>query len=450
MDELLHSFIRQAPVAVMVRAALARALADSTLDELFERTAQSQYTRELTFSARSKLLAKVTFGTHKSIHAACRLTEGIPTSLSAVYQKLQGVEPAVLEALVQQTAERLAAVRSALPLPAAAAGPAGLRVRMLDGNFLAGTDRRLACLRGSGAAALPGMALVVRDDPSGLLTDLIPCEDAYTNERALAERFLPRVRPEELWLMDRNFCTADYLGGIQARGAFFLVRHHAGTHLQALGAEVAAGSNASGDVSEQEVLAGRLRCRLIRVRLFGPLRDGATEVRLLTNVPRCQAGAAQLAELSRRRWSLETSFQELTVNLRCEVNTLGYPKAALFAFALAVVAYNALVVVQSAVAAGQGQRRAEVSTYYLGAEVAAVSAGMAMVLPGPFWERYARMSVGAFAAWLLGIARELDGRRYRKAVRGPKQPVQVQRGKRGGHRSTARELLKQKKPPSKG
>jgi hypothetical protein len=450
MDELLQQFIRQAPVAVMVRAALARALADSTLDELFERTASAQYTKELTFSTLARLLAEVTFGAHKSVHAAYQLRqEGVAASLSAVYQKLKGVEPAVLEALVGETSDRLAEIFEALPLPGPR-GPAGLKVRMLDGNFLAGTDHRLECLRGAGAAALPGMSLVVRDGHSGLLTELIPCEDAYTNERSLYERFLARVGPGEVWLMDRNFCTTNYLAGIAARRSYFLVRHHASTHLEPVGAEVAAGANASGDISEQEVGAGELRCRCIRVRLFKPLRDGSTEVRLLTNVPRAQASAAELADTSRQRWSIETAFQELTCNLRCEVNTLGYPKAALFAFALAVVAYDVLVVVQAAVAAGQGKRKDEVSTYYLGAEVAATSVGMAIVLPGSSWERFARMGAAEFAGWLLGVAQGLKGERYRKSPRGPKKPVAIKRGQRGEHRSTARELLKQKKPPSKG
>ena len=449
MEGLFDEFIRQAPVSVMVRAALAHALADSTLDELFRRTADAQYTRELTFSTLVKLLAKVTFGAHPSVHAAYRFTEGVPASLSAVYQKLRGVEPAVLGALVRETAARLARVREALPLPAPAP-LAGLPVRMLDGNFLAGTDRRLACLRGAGAAALPGMSLVVRDGATGLLTELIPCEDAYTNERSLCERVLPLVGPGEVWLMDRNFCTADYLGGIAAREASFVVRHHAGMHLEPLGEEVAAGSNASGDLSEQPVQAGELRCRCIRVRLFEPLRDGSTELRLLTNLPRPKASAAVVAGLSRQRWSIETAFQELTVNLRCEVNTLGYPQAALFAFALAVVAYDVLVVVQAAVAAGRGKEVEEVSTYYLGAEVAALSGGMAVVLPGRCWERFARMGAAEFAAWLLGVARGLRWERYRKSPRGPKKPVKIKRGKRGGHRSTARELSKQKKPPSKG
>ena len=79
-----------------------------------------------------------------------------------------------------------------------------------------------------------------------------------------------------------------------------------------------------------------------------PLRDGSTEVRLLTNVPANKAGAKRLAEVYRTRWQIETAFQELTVYLRCEVSTLGYPKAALFAFCVALVSYNLMSAVRAA------------------------------------------------------------------------------------------------------
>ena len=44
MDEVLDRFLQSAPVAVMVRAALAHVFCDTTLDNLFERNAESQYT----------------------------------------------------------------------------------------------------------------------------------------------------------------------------------------------------------------------------------------------------------------------------------------------------------------------------------------------------------------------------------------------------------------------
>ena len=451
MDDLFQRFLRHAPVAVMVRATLARALADATLDELFRRSAQAQYTKELTFSALVKLFAKVTFGTHPAVHAAYRQTADLPVSLSAVYTKLQGVEAAVNQALVAETARALGEVLTALPGPRPVPDLPGLRVRILDGNYLAGTEHRLKCLRGCGAAALPGMALVVRDGRSGLLTDLIPCEDAYTNERAVYDRVLPLVEADDLWLADRNFCTLDYLGGIAGRRAFFLVRHHKGTHLEALAAEKHIGPAGGGTLLEQEVRAGGLACRCLIVRLAKPLRDGTTELRLLTNVPPTKAGARRLAALYRARWQIEAAFQELTVSLRCEVNTLGYPKAARFAFALALVAYNVLQVIRAALRSGQGRRvDGELSSYHLAVEVATVADGLVIALPEACWRRFGALPAAAFAGWLHAAARGLDWGRYRKSTRGPKKEVVVRRTRRGAHRSTARELQEHQKSPWKG
>src|SRR5262249_5943550 len=155
--------------------ALAHLFADTTLDALFDRVAVSQYTRELTFSTLIQLMTKVVFTTQPSVNAAYRHAKGIPVSLTAVYDKLGAVEPGVSAALVAETAAATQGLLTQL-LPTPAEAIAGLHLRTLDGNFLAGTDHRLDCLRGSGAAALPGMSLVVRDGRHGLLTQIIPCE----------------------------------------------------------------------------------------------------------------------------------------------------------------------------------------------------------------------------------------------------------------------------------
>ena len=444
MDDILNRFVAEAPVAVLVRATLAHIFADTTLDALFNRVATTGYTRELTFSTLVKLLTKVVFTAQPSVHAAYRHTKDIPVSVTAVYDKLGSLETTVSAALVQETASALRGVLDHLrPTPAGAI--AGLRLRTLDGNFLAGTEHRLGALRGCGAAALPGMSLVVRDGRSGLLTEVLPCEDAYTNERSLAEQVLPLVAADDLWLADRNFCTEDYLGGIARRQAFFLVRHHKGTQLHPQGAERYVGANASGELYEVKVPVCGLVCRCIIVRLFKPLRDGTAELRLLTNVPAHRAGAKRLAELYRTRWQIETAFQELTDNLCCEINTLGYPKAALFGFALAVTAYNLLVFVRQALACGPGGPAvAEVSSYYLANEVASVSEGLAIAVPPQTWQRLAALSAKDFAAWVRGVVGGIDWRTYRKSPRGPKKPVAVKRTQRGAHRSTAR-VLKEKR-----
>jgi len=447
MDEILQKFLDKAPVAVMARATLVRTMADSTLNDLFDRHSEAQYTRELTFSALIRLMTQVVFRTYPSVHAAYQENPEITVSVTSVYNKLNSLETRVSQALVAETAAAMGAIITALPDPPAAPVE-GLRLRTLDGNFLAGTEHRLACLRGCGAAALPGMSLVVRDGRTGLLTDVVPCEDAYTSERTLHTDVLPLVEPDDLWLADRNFCTLDYMGGIEERKAFFLIRHHAGTKLHPLGQETQRRHHPGGTICEQRVRVGFLECRCIIIRLTKPLRDGTTEIRLLTNVPLKQLSAARVSDLYRTRWRIESAFQELTENLRWEINTLGYPRAALFGFALAVVAYNLLVTTRTALASGLGEEVGGVealSSYYMATQVAAVDEGMVIAMPPSVWERFVTMTAAEFAVWLDAVARDIDWRRYRKRPRGPKKPAAVKRTSRGAHRSTARELDKSQK-----
>jgi len=49
--------------------------------------------------------------------------------------------------------------------------------------------------------------------------------------------------------------------------------------------------------------------------------------------PLRKASATRVARLYRKRWTLETAFQHLEAYFHSEINTLGYPKAALFGFA---------------------------------------------------------------------------------------------------------------------
>jgi len=448
MDEILDRFISRTPVAVMVQAALRRVFAGSALDDLFKRHAQSQYTRALTFSTVTKLMLEVATKKRPSLHAAYRHAEKpLSVTVASLYNKVNGLETGVSQAFVNETATALQGIIEALPRPRKPT-VAGLRLRTLDGNFLAGTDHRLDCLRGCGAAALPGMSLVVRDGHTGLLTDLIPCEDAYTSERSLFPQVLALVQADDLWVADRNFCTLDYLAGLAQRKAYCLIRHHGGTKLQALGKRKACGSNASGKIYEQRVRIGSgFECRCIVVPLYEPLRDGSTELRILTNVPAKRLSAKRALKLYHTRWRIETAFQELTENLRCEIDTLAHPKAALFAFALAVAAYNILVIVRAALARAEvptasekEQGEAGLSSYYLANEVAAATEGMLIAVPEESWERLVKLSLTKFAAWLAAVAAAAKLWRYRKSPRGPKKPTTVRRTQRGAHRSTARLL----------
>ena len=187
--------------------------------------------------------------------------------------------------------------------------------------------------------------------------------------------------------------------------------------------------------------------RRITIKLNQPTRDGDSEIHILTNLPQRAANARKVAELYRKRWTIETMFQELTETLSCEIKTLGYPKAAIFAFCLALVAYNGISVIKAALRSVHGTDSVEesVSGYYLSLEISKTYTGMMIAIPAKHWSVFRDMSVAELARTLKDLARRVDLSKYEKHPRGPKlpQPERIRTG-RSHHVSTARILAKRK------
>lgn len=455
LDTVLESFRKPRPVSVMVHATLERVLGAERLNALFDRHAVQGYTRKLTFAQCVTLLGEVAFGKADSVGAYHQEhADALGVSRQAVYGKLNRLETAVGAGLVRETSGDLRACREALP---AASAPLleTWEVRVSDGTSLAGTEHRLTPLRGHRAAALPGKAVVLYDPRYDIIEAVVPCEDAYTQERALLPELMEYVAPRTCLIGDRNFCTAAHLLAIADRQSAFVTRQHAHIPWRATGPQRLVGQDKKGrEVYEEpgEVRApktGRtLAVRRITVALDKPNRNGESELRLLTNLPEADADAVRVSELYLERWTVETAFQHLKEDLACEVNTLAYPKAALFAFCTAVVAYNVVSVVKGAIQAAHGQAfvKEKLSSHYLAREVARVTPGMALALPEPCWAPLRAMTAPAFAVWLVDTARGMNLRRYTKHKRGPKKPPPKPiSGKKRPHISTARMLQKHKR-----
>jgi len=73
-----------------------------------------------------------------------------------------------------------------------------------------------------------------------------------------------------------------------------------------------------------------VKLRRIVLRLTTPSRHGDDEIVVLTNLPATDASAQQVMQLYRERWQVERLFLTVTQNFEGEINTLAYPKAALF------------------------------------------------------------------------------------------------------------------------
>ena len=183
--------------------------------------------------------------------------------------------------------------------------------------------------------------------------------------------------------------------------------------------------------------------RRLRIKLDKATRDGATVLYILTNLPP-QVSAKQVAQLYRKRWTLETAFQHLEAYFHSEINTLGYPKAALFGFCLALVAYNVLAMVLAALRGVHGEDTVdqEVSLYYIANEIATTYKGMMIAIPESEWEVFYAMSTAELATILLDLAQRVRMKAFRKSPRGPKKPPPKGKGTpKKGHVSTAKLLM---------
>jgi hypothetical protein len=131
-----------------------------------------------------------------------------------------------------------------------------------------------------------------------------------------------------------------------------------------------------------------------------------------------------VARLYRKRWRVETAFQHLAQDLNTEINTLGYPRAALFGFCIGLVAYNILAVLKAALRRVHGATAiaTQLSGYYVADEVSGTYRGMMSAIPPPEWQIFRQLTVPDLAAVLITLAGKVRLARFRKHPRGPKKP----------------------------
>ena len=303
--------------------------------------------------------------------------------------------------------------------------------------------------------------------------DMVACEDAHESERVGVLPLIGCAQCGQLWIADRHFCTHTILDSLARTGAHFLVREHAkhprvaqqgdwsepthtdtgavreqtiaveGIHVPpARGGKKEAQSPAPSEPAAQPAGAWRR----IQITLDSPTEAGEHTIGLWTNLP-MTVDAATLAQLYRKRWRIEGMFQRLESVLHSEIKSLGHPRAALLGFAVAVLAYNVLSLLQRAVEHAHRPQtpELEVSTYHLSVQVKSGYEGMLIAVPAEHWPSAASQDPQALAQTLLRLAQRILPKQVATSKRGPKtiQPKgYVDARVASAHVSTAR-LIKQ-------
>lgn len=438
---------RVSPLSVLVRGALERWLAPPILAELAAGAGGDNYQRKVTLEALTAVMLDAVVGMQPSVHAAAiARRDEWQGSVQALYGKLARVEPRFSAALVRRTAEGVAAV---LARPPRSKRPA-YALKILDGTMPDGSEHRLGVLRQLRAAGLPAKAVVVYDAATGVCERAALAEDAYEGEQPLVETLLDEARPGEIYIGDRNFCTARLIGCVMDREASFIFRESAQRTLYEV--ELPArrrGRGPTGLVTEAQV---RLVCRerncawplrRIHVTLDEPTRDGERELRLLTNLPATYK-ARDVAAAYRRRWEVERHFHFVKHELHGQIRSLGEPRAAIFALAAALAAGNVLAWIKSLLHGRRGGDEAAspaLSGYYLTLEISRGFAAVEALTSERDWQAVAELSDRDFRAWGKRLTTAVDRSRYVTHPRGPKQrPPPKLSGKQRHHYATYRLL----------
>ncbi|MEM8673016.1 MAG: transposase [Cyanobacteria bacterium P01_G01_bin.67] len=415
LSQVFERFVEASPISVMVRGLLETILSPQKLDELFEKSSKTQYTKELLFYTVVEMMNTVAWGIRPSIHAAYQAKASkMDVSVTSVYNKLNAMESNVSADLVRETAASMEAIirhlKGNLPdwLPS-------YRVKILDVNAIAASEHRLKSLRDCNSAPLPGKSLVVLDPCLMLAINVFPCEDGHAQERSLLPKVLTTVEADDVWIADRNFCTLNFLAGIAAKQAYFIIREHKCLPWHSTDKFRSLGSIEGGQVFEQSVTVsddrGHLsQIRRIKVVLEETTRDGDSEIFILTNLSPTVATGFAIPQIYRYRWTIETLFQILTDIFNCETKTFGYPKAALFAFCVALVSYNILSVVFAALRSVFGivKIEQEVSSYYLADEIRGTYRGMMIAIPSQEWQIFNQMSLIDLTQVLQDLAKKVN------------------------------------------
>jgi hypothetical protein len=430
-DEMIEQAAQNVPVSAMFRSLLEHSLSAKDFDDLFEQYRQRQYTRFLLFSTVVALVVWVVCKVRPSTKAAMDAVGKIlNVSRTSVYNKLIGIETQVSAAIVALSAMRLAPIIDEMgPLPPSILP--GYEVRIVDGSCIAATQHRLKILREISSGPLPGKALVIFDPQRSLATCMIPSEDGHAQERSLFEPLLDKIKKGELSIADRNFCTRGFLQGIHDRQSAFVIREHASlpwiplTELRPVpGAENLEEQTIRLHYSLGEKAGEEFPIRRIVVHLDKPTRDGDMSIAILTNIPQEHADAQTIANAYRKRWTIEKHFGLIERALASEISSLGFPKAALFILAIALMVGNIFSVIMAALQHAHPSVNIEetVSPVKIAEEVQSTYGGMTKFTGDAAWECFSNLSTGAIVLWLLRCAKNVELVCFRKTGRGPKKP----------------------------
>jgi len=288
----------------------------------------------------------------------------------AFYGKLRRVPSRLSEAFLRDVTDRLTTL---FPNVVAHRIPTSFDrfdVIILDGKSLKKVAKRLLETRGTPGKLLGGKLLVAYRPRDGLVLDMASDLDGETNEAKLIPQLMPRLHARgglaKLVVGDRLFCALKHFNEFTKENGHFVVRHARTLSFESDPKRPAVTTKDASNrtVVEQWGWAGKPKQKLRRyVRRITVERPTDEAITILTDLLEPDLHpAADLLDLYRIRWGIESTFQKVT-----EIFALGRfigstPEATVFQASMCFVLANVVQVLQGYVVAKQKLTIEDLST----------------------------------------------------------------------------------------
>lgn len=384
--EVLHRL----PLADAAVRLLDFALVEDHLDRVFQSHRGRSYEDIIRFPVMTRLLADGLFSQQRSAHQSFQRAKDqgqLDVTMPAVYGKLRRLPVGLSLGLFDECAARLRDV--ALPVAVQPLRPSlqGFRCLAFDGKKLKHVLRRLKPLRGLKGKVFGGKLLVVQDMASTQAVALEAVLDGEAADNPLVPGAVARVRalPSDkprLWVGDRAFCEYTTMPLLAERGDTFVIRYQGSCkfHPDPEYPERTGVDRQGRTYVQQRGWLGpkqNVRCRKITVT-----RSGDQPFSVVTNLEDAdQYPADDLLELYRRRWGIETMFQQVvqTFDLRHLIGTTA--QATIFQAVLCLLVYNITLTIREVIAQAQAKPAATISTKVLFDDLADELTGLWKLVP---------------------------------------------------------------------
>ena len=362
-DEIFTAAVMsKLPLADAVWRVLHCTLADSWLEDLWNRKRGRCYKKVLKFSTLAHLVADALTqhsGSGRQAFERGLESETLPVSIGSSYDKLRNLPLPLSEMLLEEGTQRLREMLPENPVvesfPLAACWK-GHEVFGLDGKAIKHVKRLLKPLRGLQAGILGARASVALNLRTGLALSMNGHLDGEAGEGSLTEGLLSKIAAEagdKPWVavLDRLYCNLSFPHLVLAAGGHFLIRYCSNTHFVA---DASRPAQESRDARGQRIVqewgrlgksAGPRALSVRRVTLH--LADGR-EISVITDLLDETAYPAEdLLATYRKRWGIENVFHQITdvFSLRHLIGSS--PQAVLFQLSFCLLLYNTLQVLRA-------------------------------------------------------------------------------------------------------